>query len=435
MINNKHRSDSLNRSKLIAEEDWWAVWFGFFLLTVTAAGIIYNIPEIGKWVNSPLEIVTGSLLINILLLMTGTGILLTVGIYTMGAANIRQYVCGFTFIFILSVASYILAGQETIRQYGFGYALWALITGLVITNTIRTPKWLLTGARSELYIKIGLVLLGAEILFNHILQLGTPGLIIAWGVTPVVIILMYIFGTKFLKMRSKSLAIVIAAATSVCGVSAAIAAAAASRAKREELSLAVGMTMVFTVAMMVGMPAIARFMGLNDHVGGAWLGGTIDSTGAVVAAGAMLGETAEKVAAIVKLIQNVLIGFIAFAIALYWVSRVERTGTEKPDAMEIWNRFPKFILGFVMASLIFSFVLMPLLGELTVTSILDDTKTLRGWFFCMAFVSIGLESNFRELSKQLAGGKPFILYITGQTMNILLTLLIAWIVFSLVWTF
>ena len=297
-----------------------------------------------------------------------------------------------------------------------------------------TPGWLKAGARSELYIKTGLVLLGAEILFNNILKLGAPGIMVAWGVTPVVLIFMFLFGTRYLKMASKSLIIVIATATSVCGVSAAIAAAAACRAKKEELTLVIGMTMIFTVIMMVGMPALIKLIGLDDTIGGAWLGGTIDATGAVVAAGAFLGEEAEKVAAIVKLIQNVLIGIVAFFIAFYWVSVVERGKTDqKPSLIEIWNRFPKFILGFVMASVIFSFLLIPVVGEESVSSILKQTKTFRGWFFCLAFVSIGLESNFAELSKQLSGGKPIILYLVGQSFNIILTLLIAWIAFGIIW--
>jgi len=230
------------------------------------------------------------------------------------------------------------------------------------------------------------------------------------------------------------LTIVIATATSVCGVSAAIAAAAASRATREELTLAVGMTMIFTVIMMIAMPALAKILGLNNLIGGAWLGGTIDSTGAVVAAGALLGEQAEKVAAIVKMIQNILIGFIAFAIALYWVSVVEKDSSSKrPGILAVWNRFPKFILGFILASIIFSFVLIPIMGDEHVNAVLKQTKTFRGWFFCLAFVSIGLESDFRELSKQLAGGKPILLYVTGQSFNIILTLIMAWLAFGLLW--
>jgi len=394
----------------------------------------YLVPKIGKWTNNPVEAIPSDLIIPLIILFVLIAILLSIGIAVMKSEKLSRYIPGFITIFILSVVSYLFANQVVIKQYGLGYALWALAIGLIIANTVGTPGWLKAGARSELYIKTGLVLLGAEILFNNILKLGAPGIMVAWGVTPVVIIFMYLFGTRYLKMSSKRLTIVIATATSVCGVSAAIAAAAACRAKKEELTLAIGMTMIFTVIMMVGMPALIKLIGLDDTVGGAWLGGTIDATGAVVAAGAFLGEEAEKVAAIVKLIQNVLIGIVAFFIAFYWVSFVERGNTnQKPSLMEIWNRFPKFILGFIMASVIFSFLLIPAMGEESVSSILKQTKTFRGWFFCLAFVSIGLESNFAELSKQLSGGKPIVLYLVGQSFNIILTLLMAWIAFGIIW--
>jgi uncharacterized integral membrane protein (TIGR00698 family) len=327
--------------------------------------------------------------------------------------------------------SFLAAGQKSVNAVGLEYALWALAFGLLVANTVGTPDWLLAGARSEMFIKTGLVLLGAEILFSEILRLGAPGLIVAWVVTPTVIVFMWLFGTRWLKMPSKTLTIIIATATSVCGVSAAIATAAACRAKKQELTLAVGMTMIFTVLMMVFMPAIAKLVGMQAAVAGAWLGGTIDSTGAVVAAGALLGEEAERVAAVIKMIQNILIGLVAFFVALYWVARVDRDpSAPRPSLMEVWYRFPKFILGFALASVIFSFVLMPMLGEARVAAILDTSKVLRGWLFCLAFVAIGLESNFKELASQLVGGKPIILYIVGQSFNILLTLLAAWLVFG-----
>ncbi|MFQ5788463.1 MAG: YeiH family protein, partial [Thermodesulfobacteriota bacterium] len=384
--------------------------------------------------SNPLDAIPSELIIPLLLLFISLGVLMTVGISFMKSVAPKKYIVGFLFVFILAIISYLFANQVTIKQYGLGYALWALLIGLLIANTVGTPDWLKAGARSEMYIKTGLVLLGAEILFTRILKLGGPGLIVAWGVTPVVVIFMYLFVTKLLKITSKSLTIVIATATSVCGVSAAIAAAAASRAKREELTLAVGMTMIFTVIMMIAMPALAKILGLNNLIGGAWLGGTIDSTGAVVAAGALIGEQAEKVAAVVKMIQNILIGFIAFAIAVYWVSVVEKDeSSTNPSLMEIWYRFPKFILGFILASLVFSLILMPIMGEEHISAILKQTKTFRGWFFCMAFISIGLESDFRDLSKHLAGGKPILLYVTGQSFNIILTLIMAWLAFGLLW--
>jgi uncharacterized membrane protein YadS len=256
---------------------------------------------------------------------------------------------------------------------------------------------------------------------------------VAWIVTPLVVVFMYGFGTRVLKMANRKLAIIIACATSVCGVSAAIAAAASCRAKKEDLTLAVGMTLIFTVLMMFFMPLGIKWLGMSDVLGAAWMGGTIDSTGAVVAAGSMLGPTAEKVAAVVKMIQNILIGVLAFVIALYWVTRVDHEPGNKPDFREIWFRFPKFVVGFIGASVLFSFVVLPLSGGdsnlVESTYIKPVTKVLRGWLFCLAFVAIGLESNFRELAGRMEGGKPLVLYVVGQSFNLILTLVVAWLAF------
>ena len=372
------------------------------------------------------------LFLKLLILYVTLGGLTAIGIRAMGEDPYR-YVGAFAVVLILAIVSYSFAHQRVIKTYGLGYAFWALVLGLLISNTIGTPGWLKAGAKTEMYIKTGLVLLGAEILFNKILQLGAPGLFVAWLVTPTVIIFMYFFGTRTLKMASKALVIIVAAATSVCGVSAAIATAAACKAKKEELTLAVGMTLIFTVLMMIFMPIAIKAIGMSKIVGAAWMGGTIDATGAVVAAGSMLGPEPEKVAAVVKMIQNVLIGVVAFVVAVLWVTNVEKDSEgPKPSAMEIWYRFPKFIVGFLAASLVFSFILVPTLGSTVVeTNIIKGaTGTIRGWLFCLAFVSIGLESNFRDLAQQMAGGKPIILYIVGQSFNLILTLIAAYLAFG-----
>lgn len=411
-------------------EDWWAIWFGALLILVVAVGWVDAVPKVGKWATNPLDAFPSDLILPLAILMILLGAMTTVGISFMGEPT-KLYLPGFVVVFLICCMAYGCAHQASMRAWGVGYAIWGLFFGLLISNTTGTPSWLLKGAKSEMFIKTGLVLLGAEILFSKILQLGGPGIVVAWMVTPTVIIVMYLLGTRWLNMTSKPLVMIIAAATSVCGVSAAIATAASCRAKKEELTLAVGMTMIFTVLMMIAMPALAKAMGIDPAVGGAWLGGTIDSTGAVVAAGALLGEHAEKVAAVVKMIQNILIGAVAFAVAWLWVTRVDRIdGEAKPSLMEVWYRFPKFILGFVLASIVFSFILLPAMGDDAVAGILSQTKVFRGWFFCLAFVSIGLESNFRDLANQLVGGKPIILYVIGQSFNILLTLLAAWLAFG-----
>ncbi|MDX1412334.1 MAG: putative sulfate exporter family transporter, partial [Nitrospirales bacterium] len=336
---------------LLRSEDWWAVWFGFFLIFLAILGLIDGIPKPAKWTTHPFDAFPSSTLFTIIVLWLGLTLLTATGIRALGQSTL-PFLVGFSVAFLLALLAKLTASHTTLKELGLGYALWALALGLLIANTVGTPRWLMMGARSELFIKTGLVLLGAEILIQKILALGGPGLFVAWLVTPIVVVFMWLFGTRVLKMASKSLVMVISCATSVCGVSAAIASAAACKAKKEELSLAVGMTMIFTVAMMVGMPALSRLFGFDQLVGGAWIGGTVDSTGAVVAAGALLGEQAEKVAAVVKLIQNVLIGILSFVIAVYWVSVVEKDpSAPRPSAMEIWNRFPKFIVGFLGASL------------------------------------------------------------------------------------
>ncbi|MCP4631719.1 MAG: putative sulfate exporter family transporter [candidate division Zixibacteria bacterium] len=431
-------------SCLWKDEDWWAVWSGFILIALTLSGVITKIPQIGKWADNPFDalviikdgVTAGSIFVPLFLLMIGLGVLTAIGVAFMKTENIGKYLLAFAVIFILSCVAYWIAHQVNVKYWGLSYAMWALLIGLLISNTIGTPDWLKAGAKTEFFIKTGLVLMGAEILFKKIIALGMPGLMVAWIVTPTVIIFMFAFATRILKMKNKALAIIIASATSVCGVSAAIATAAACRAKKEDLTLAVGMTLIFTVLMMIFMPLVIKMIGMNDILGGAWMGGTIDSTGAVVAAGSMLGVQAEQVAAVVKMIQNVLIGLVAFAVAIYWVLVVDRKpDSPRPNIMEIWYRFPKFVIGFVGASLFFSFVIVPMFhGDFKIVEasyIKPVTKVLRGWFFCLAFMSIGLESNFKELTGRMEGGKPMTLYVVGQSFNLILTLLIAYIAFIL----
>jgi uncharacterized integral membrane protein (TIGR00698 family) len=335
------------------------------------------------------------------------------------------------FIFsILALIAQVISKQSFMGTYGLEYVLWALIIGLIISNTVGVPNFLKSAIKTELFIKIGLVLLGAEILFSKILNLGIQGLILAWGVTPLVIVIMYKYGTSVLKL-DKTLSVLMAAATSVCGVSAAIAVAAATKAKKELLTLTISISLLSTVILLVGLPALIRILGIDFVVGGAWIGGTVDSTGAVVAAGELLGEQAMEVATVIKLIQNVMIALIAFVIAFLWVTRIDNTSNEKPSLVQIWYRFPKFILGFVFLSIISSFVILPIIGESSLTEILKITGSIRTYLFAVAFLSIGLETNFTSIKSQISGGKPVQLYIVGQALNIIITLFFAWILFGI----
>lgn len=410
------------------------------------------IGKVGGWAQSPIDAATEtkkdaktgettrrSLLPGIFgaLLATALVGLLAITLQRLPAV---PFIAAFPVVFLLAVISYVMARQAVIEMYNLEYPLWALLVGMVICNTVGTPLWLKPAVRGELFIKIGLVLLGAEVLFGRLLALGVPGICVSWVVTPIVLIGTYIFGQRVLKMESRSLNMVISADMSVCGVSAAIATAAACKAKKEELSLAIGLSLAFTVVMMVVMPGVILAMNLDPRVGGAWIGGTIDSTGAVAAAGEMLGQEdksfgkiASETAVTVKMIQNILIGIVAFGVAIYWTKWVDNTGgAPAVGVSEIWKRFPKFVLGFITASLVCSVVFAAsLFGEVWVdASTSGVTKPIREWLFCLAFVCLGLDTNIRELLPYFRTGKPLVLYVCGQALNILLTGLMAYLMFG-----
>ena len=438
-----------DRHMLVASEDWLAVWIGGALLALFLAVVLIfaNFTESAEipnplnglfaqpdpWSDSPLASVYGEgpVVAGIAGAFMLLALSLTLGRRAGGHSSVR-FLGSFTLLFLLACLAFVLSEQEVVQHYNLEYALWALVVGLLISNTVGTPSFLAPATCTEFYIKTGLVLLGAEVLLSRLLALGIPGIFVAWIVTPIVLITTFWFGQRVLKIESPTLNMVISADMSVCGVSAAIATAAACRAKKEELSLAIGMSLTFTVIMMVVMPAIIREVGMNQVLAGAWLGGTIDATGAVAAAGALVGPQALEVAATVKMIQNILIGVVAFGVAVYWVRYMDPAhDIKRPGVSEIWHRFPKFILGFVGASLVFSLISSSTAqGADVVDTVISSSKTIRNWLFCLAFVSIGLETNFRRLAAQLGRGKPLLLYLAGQTLNVLLTLLMAWLMFE-----
>ena len=365
---------------------------------------------------------------RILLTFLVVGLLFAIGVKLQGE-SLKKFIPAFIALFVIAIVVRLVSAEFTLNRY-LEWAFWALLIGLLISNTVGTPEWLKPAIRTEFYIKTGLVIMGFSVLFSNIAKFGLYGLGIAWIVTPIVIIFMWWFGTKVLKIGNKPLVITLASATSVCGTSAAIATGAAAKAKKEDLSLAISISIIFTILMMVFEPMIIRWAGMNQLMGGSLIGGTVDSTGAVVLAGNALGPEAEQAAVLVKSIQNILIGFIAFFVAIFFALKVDRTGNANVGAGEIWTRFPKFIIGFFVASLVASFIVLPLTSGAEVKAINGVLDQYKNWAFVLAFTSIGLDTNFKTLFKQMQGGKVLWLYIVGQVFNILLTLFAVWFLLS-----
>ena len=430
-----------NLSDLWKKEDWLAVWIGFIVIALGCVAVLTGAFDFAAakfstwhlWENVPekkalLSQLNAAFWIKLLRTFLVLGILFTAGVKLQGGM-VREFLPAFVVLFVLAIVVRLISAEFTLNRY-LEWAFWALIVGLLISNTVGVPDWLKPAIRTEFYIKTGLVIMGFSVLFSNIAKFGLYGLGIAWVVTPIVILFMWWLGTKVFKIENKPLVITLSAATSVCGTSAAIATGAASGAKKNDLSIAISISIIFTILMMVFEPMIIRWSGMSQLMGGALIGGTVDSTGAVVLAGNALGPEAEQAAVLVKSIQNILIGFIAFFVAVFFATRVENSGASKVGASEIWRRFPRFIIAFFVASLVASFIVLPNTDGATVKAINGVLDQYKNWAFVLAFTSIGLDTNFKELGAALKGGKVLWLYIIGQVFNIALTLFAVWFLLS-----
>lgn len=349
-------------------------------------------------------------------------ILTAIGIALMGG-KVVAFVAGFPVVYGFSWLSQFIAGNATVNYWGLEYVIFALLIGLFISNVLGVPDWLKEAIRTEYYIKTGLVILGAGILFFEILQAGALGIVQALSV---VIIVWYACFWLARKLRvDDEFAVILSTGVSICGVSAAIAACGAIRGDKKKLSYVISLILIVAIPMMVLEPWIAKAFGIPDIIAGAWLGGTLDTTGSVVAAGALISEPAMKVGTIVKFSQNVLIGVAAFILSIWWTLKKNPQARERPGIKVIWERFPKFVLGFLAASLVFSFLLNPGLVKET-KGILGGLRTV---WFALAFTSIGLETRFTKLLG-MEGGRPALAFLGAQLFNIIWTLFLAYLLFG-----
>ena len=341
-----------------------------------------------------------------------------------GGGHVRAFMIGFPVVFILAWLARVLAGNGLFVDYGIEYVVFALLLGLLISNTVGTPAWLRPAAQTEFYIKTGLVVLGAGLLFMEVIQAGALGILQA---VLVVLVIWYFCFWLARKLRvDDDFAAMLSSSVAICGVSAAIATCGAIQGDKKKLSYVTSLVLIVAVPMMIVMPWIAKSFNMNDIVAGAWLGGTLDTSATVVAAGALISDAAMKTGVIVKLSQNALIGVAAFILVVWWAYKSgKQQGGAKPGAGVIWERFPKFVLGFLVASAVFSFFLPQPMVEGT-RSVLSELRT---WWFALAFVCIGLETRFLDLAT-MEGGRPAAAFLGAQLVNVLWTLLLAWLIFG-----
>ncbi|MGE2713016.1 YeiH family protein [Mycolicibacterium litorale] len=307
------------------------------------------------------------------------------------------------------------------------FPVYAIVLGLVgnaVLSRLALRDALSRGFRTEFFIKTGLVLLGASINLKVLVTAAGPAIIQALLLISIVFGFTWWLGGR-LGLEDKLRAL-LASAVSICGVSAAIAAAGAVQAKREQLAYAASLVIAFALPSIFLLPWLSRVFGLPDAVAGAWIGGNIDTTAAVAASGAIAGEDALQIATIVKTTQNALIGIVAIALTAYFALKVERRSAEdaRPTVGQFWERFPKFVLGFIAASVIGTLFLQWGGDKATIATVND----LRTWFLIFAFVAIGLEFSLRGLRE--AGWRPVAVFASATVVNIVVALGLALVLFS-----
>lgn len=417
----------LSAQKSILTEDWAVVALGFAIIIILVLGLIVPVPQFG-WKSFDDLFTTVLSIDNLLKILFQFAFVLVFalgGTYLTGKP-LKSSLMVFPLVGGLTCIALILAGNSEVKALNLEAVIFSLAVGLLIGNLFHLPEWFRAALSTELFVKIGLVLLGTGIIFGDILKAGSLGLIQALIVVVTVWYFAYWLCQK-LKIDDE-LSMMISSAVSICGVSAAIATAGAIKGDTKKLSYVISLVLITAIPMMIFMPAIASAFGFKEEVTGAWLGGSIDTTGAVVASGTLVGETALKVSTIVKFSQNVLLGLAAFAISVYWTYTKKdgnKSNEQKPGLGVIWERFPKFILGFILASLLFSFFL----DAATISNVKDSVKSIQTLWFVLAFTSIGLETKFSDLFNSDTR-RPLYAFLLAQLFNIIVTLIIASLLFG-----
>lgn len=404
-----------------------SVILAFFIIVASLLWFVVPAPEFQweTWQQLGGEILGPENLGVILVQFLHIGIVAAVGILLTGK-SVRYFLGVFPVVYAVALCALIIEGNGAVRNLNLEAVIFSLSIGLLIGNLLRLPQWFRSLLTTELFVKIGLVLLGTRIIFSDILESGSLGLVQA---SIVVLVVWYFAWWVCRKFRlDGEMAMMISSAVSICGVSAAIATAGAIKGDTRKLSYVISLVLIVAIPMMIFMPMIANHFNFSQEVTGAWLGGSIDTTGAVVASGTLVGDTALKVSTIVKFSQNVMLGIAAFAISIYWTYTGKGEGlshVEKPGLGVIWERFPKFVLGFVAASLVFSFVLSPE----AVSEVSGSLKNIQTMWFVLAFTSIGLETRFSDLFLN-SSRRPLYAFVIAQTFNVMVTLIVAWALFG-----
>ena len=314
----------------------------------------------------------------------------------------------YVFIFFILFCSKILGSFIVLKKLGLGTSFWCIILGCFIRIIWRDTEHYIKRLMSmEFFIKTGIVLFAIDI--QEILKLGSRGIVVAWVETILLLSLVYCIGIYIISL-DKTRTLLISFGLSICGSSAIMAISDIIEPEQEHINASITILSLFTIPFINGIPAISQIYGLDSVVSGIWIGGTVDSTGAVIASASLLDKTALNSAVVLKMLQNIIIGPILLVVTGFWYKSI------KP--IILWKRFPKFVIGFLSICIIVSLLQHNLRETIT-----QDCFIVSEWFSNISFILIGLDIDLYILKRLIIKNwRMIILYIIGQTIDVFTTL-------------
>ncbi|MDO0823221.1 YeiH family protein [Desulfosporosinus nitroreducens] len=429
-------------SDLWRQEDYWAVWLGLTIIVLAIVfwsnginfmnWIVLKIPSYSNY-NTAISYVS-SHKITLLTLYLFFLILFSIAVKAL-TGEVKRFLVGFTFLFLLSALVSVWGSWDVMKRYNIETPLLALVVGLIISNLFKIPNWLSTALQTQFYIKLGIVLMGASLPFTLIVKAGTTAFAQATIIALATFLTIYWTGTRVFSL-DKRFAATLAAGGSICGVSASIAIGGAVKAEKQHVSIAISLVILWSIIMIFILPLAIKALHIPPGPAGAWIGTAEFADAPGMAAAAAINEQAIKTFTLMKVVgRDMFIGIWCFIMAFTSVTRWEKRyiGT-KPDALDVWIRFPKFVIGFFVASIIITFLAA---SPHVVTSkaldnrIINPIIELRNWAFIFTFLSIGLTSRLKDLAS--VGWKPFAAFTAGVLVNIPLGYLLAVVIMGNYW--
>lgn len=447
------RVRSMGWKELWLKEDWWAIWLGLgivivaYLFFVNGSSIKWIAISPATWSNfDELAQHFTDHILQYLAQFALWCVIFGISLRVLGF-KLGEFYPSFVFIYVCSILIAMLGAWDQAHKYNLEPPLVALLSGMLIANLVGLPKWMDTGFRVEYYIKTGIVLLGATLPFTLIVWAGPVAVMQASIVSITTFLVIFFAATKM--GLDRRLAATLGAGGAVCGVSGAIAIAGAVGAKKEHAPIAITMVILWAIIMIFALPLVSRALHLHTGVAGAWIGTSEFADAAGLAAAQAYGNLAGQVPGIegtandavwsftlMKVVgRDIWIGIWAFIMALIATTYWERTTGSKPQPAEIWWRFPKFVIGFALASIMVTVIASHYsyadYKKIVTPTLIDPIKDLRTWAFIFCFFSIGLTTRFRELAK--AGSKPFWAFTIGVAFNVILGFILSTVVFAHYW--